>query len=94
LRTRVEVQVSKPPVDIKFEKPHLLWLLMFYVQFSFQMSTRCPIGHQSENLKAPESAERVLVRGESRGSGGLAANRPDADRDRGIDALGLVGVAI
>ena len=36
---RLEVQVSKPPVDIKLEKPQLLWLLKFHVQFSSEMST-------------------------------------------------------
>ena len=29
-----------------------LWLLKFYVHFSFQMSTRCPIGHDGENFAA------------------------------------------
>ena len=36
---RLEVQVSKPPVDIKLEKPHDMWLLKFDVQFSSEMST-------------------------------------------------------
>jgi len=37
---RLEVQVSKPPVDIKLEKPHDgLWLLEFDAHFSSEMST-------------------------------------------------------
>jgi hypothetical protein len=44
------VQFSASLMDIEFEKPHLASVLKHRVQFSFQMSTRCPIGHESENL--------------------------------------------
>jgi hypothetical protein len=30
-----------------------MWLLKFDVQFSSEVSTRCPFGHESENLQAP-----------------------------------------
>jgi hypothetical protein len=33
-----------------------MWFLKFNVHFSSQMSTRCPIGHQSENSAVPRSA--------------------------------------
>ena len=37
------VQFSASLMDIEFEKPHLASVLKHRVQFSFQMSTRCPL---------------------------------------------------
>lgn len=46
-------------MDTKFEKPHLLWLLKFNVQFSSEMSTRRPIRHVGEIwLKPPICQDR------------------------------------
>ena len=48
----MSTQVSTPVMDTKLEKPQLVWPLKSDVHFSFQMSTRCPIGHESENFVA------------------------------------------
>jgi hypothetical protein len=59
----VQFQISQglgqgraPPLDMKHEKPQCLRLrlrlrlLKLCVRFSFQMSTRCPVGHLDENV--------------------------------------------
>ncbi len=37
-----------------------VWVLEHRVQFSYQMSTRCPIGHESENLGSSRSRDHNL----------------------------------
>jgi hypothetical protein len=56
VRSFSSAQFSGLAVATKLEKPHRLWLLKFYVQFSSEMSTRCPIGHESENFDCLDRA--------------------------------------
>ena len=58
VRTPLTAQVGKPGVDMNYEKPQAVWLLKLYDQFSFQMSTPCPIGHRIEISKSGESSSR------------------------------------
>jgi Transposase, Mutator family len=56
-------QLASPKVrgsqnDIGNENPQstMMWVLKLYVQFSFRMNTRCPIGHDSEIFDTAGSA--------------------------------------